>query len=88
MSELDFVSFDEYLKIVNSIWVVSNLSSDMFSATSTCPFYLKNDSCKHILGLAIRLKYCEPPVQAKKGPLGTKRKRGRPALAKKALLTQ
>ncbi|KAL0831843.1 hypothetical protein ABMA28_001373 [Loxostege sticticalis] len=42
----------------------------------------------HIIGLAIRLKYAVPPVEAKNIPLGQKRKRGRPSKAKPALIIQ
>jgi hypothetical protein len=38
--------------------------------------------------MSIRLKYCKPPQEAKNVEIGTKRKRGRPSKAKKALLTQ
>ena len=42
--------------------------------------------CKHIIGLAIRLKSAKPPPAAKDVPIGEKRKRGRPKQAKKALI--
>jgi len=51
-----------------------------------CPYYFKNFLCKHLIGLAIRLKAVALPVEAKNIPIGLKRKRGRPAKAKKALL--
>jgi len=31
----------------------------------TCPSFLKNFICKHIVGMAIRLKYCKPAPEAK-----------------------
>jgi len=34
--------------------------------------------CKHIIGMAIRLKFCKPPSAARDTPLGEKRKRERP----------
>ncbi|CAF1186126.1 unnamed protein product [Rotaria sordida] len=43
---------------------------------------------EHIVGIAIRLKCCKPPPAAKTVPIGQKRKRGRPAKAKAALLIQ
>ncbi len=50
-----------------------------------CPAFLKNYVYKHVVGMAIRLKYCKPSAAAKIVPLGEKRKRGRPAKAKTAL---
>jgi hypothetical protein len=44
--------------------------------------------CKHVVGIALRLKFCRAPAEAKNIPLGQKRKPGRPAKAKKALLIQ
>ena len=48
--------------------------------------FFKNYICKHAVGMAIRLKYCKPPAAAKIVPVCEKRKRGRPAKAKPALL--
>ena len=45
---------------------------------------LKILSAKHIM----RLKFIDVPVKAKQVPIGPKRKRGQPAKAKRALLTQ
>jgi hypothetical protein len=42
--------------------------------------------CKHIIGLAIRLKAAKPPPAAKEIPRGQKRKRGRPNKSSKALI--
>jgi len=65
-----------------------NNAEEWRKATCTCPSFLKNYICKHIIGMSIRLKYCKPPQEAKNVEIGTKRKRGRPSKAKKALLTQ
>jgi len=53
-----------------------------------CPAFLKNYICKHIVGMGFRLKYCKPPPAAKAVPIGEKRKRGRPAKDKPAMLVQ
>jgi hypothetical protein len=50
--------------------------------------FFKQLCCKHIVGIAIRLKHALPPPEAKNIPIGEKRKRGRPAKAKKALIVQ
>ena len=48
------------------------------------PLFFKNYIRKHVVGMAIRLKYCKPPPAAKTVPIGEKRKRSRPAKAKPA----
>ena len=50
----------------------------------TCPSFLKNFICKHIVGMAIRLKYCKPAPEAKTVALDAKRRRDRPSKAKAA----
>ena len=52
----------------------------------TCPGFLKNFIYKHIVGMAIRLKYCKPSSEAKTVALGEKRRRDRLSKAKAALL--
>jgi hypothetical protein len=85
-----FNSFDTYKSVYFSIWCVClpNNAEEWRKGTCTCPSFLKNYICKHIIGMSIRLKYCKPPQEAKNVEIGTKRKRGRPSKAKKALLTQ
>jgi len=50
--------------------------------------HLKQYKCKHVYGVDIYQKLIEAPEQTKTVPIGQKRKRGRPALARKALLPQ
>ncbi|CAK1603683.1 unnamed protein product [Parnassius mnemosyne] len=54
----------------------------------TCPQFHKKYVCKHLLGLAIRLKLATPPMEAKALPIGQKRKRGRPTKSRPALKIQ
>lgn len=54
----------------------------------TCKEFFKNFICKHIIGVSLRMKYVTAPDEAKNLPLGQKRKRGRPALARAALVFQ
>lgn len=53
-----------------------------------CSDYYKLYMCHHIIGIAIRLKCVIPPAEAKSVPIGEKRKRGRPAKSKPALVRQ
>ena len=41
-----------------------------FEATFNCPGFLKKYTCKHIVGIALRLKYCKAPPEAKNMPIG------------------
>lgn len=53
-----------------------------------CSDFFKIYMCVHILGISLRMKFVIAPDEAKALPLGQKRKRGRPALAKAALVVQ
>lgn len=53
-----------------------------------CAMGFKQFVCEHIVGIALRLKLVEAPIEAKNVPLGQKRKRGRPAKSKPALQYQ
>jgi hypothetical protein len=54
----------------------------------TCPFFQKQYHCKHIFGLAVVRNIIPLPQSTKDVPIGQKRKLGRPAGARKALLRQ
>lgn len=58
------------------------------NVTCNCPVFLKNYICKHVVGIAIRKNLIAVPNEAKNVPIGQKRKRGRPAKSRKALLVQ
>ena len=53
-----------------------------------CSNFFKEYICTHVIGMAIRLKFCKPPPAAKDAFLSEKRKRGRPRKATKALLIE
>jgi hypothetical protein len=82
-------SFTTFLQIKKS-FRISQLeeSSNWKNSKCNCPAFLKNYICKDVVGMGIRLKQCKPPAAAKSVPIGQKRKRDRPAKAKKALLVQ
>ena len=87
-----FRSFDEYHSICFSVWhVVFEGNSDETNwkmAQCSCPSNQKNYICKHIIGIAARLNFVTIPLLAKLVPIDEKRRRGRPALARKALQLQ
>jgi hypothetical protein len=83
-----WTTFNQFKKSFD-IWCLEMQNdSNWKTSKCNCPAFLKNYICKHIVGMAIRLKYCKPPPAAKTVPTGEKRKRGRPSKAKPALLVQ
>lgn len=79
-------TFNDYVNIRNSLWVVSVLDGQWESASCNCPIFLKEYVCKHSIGFAIRKKKIDVPPVAKNIPIGEKHKRGRPRLVTAALL--
>jgi hypothetical protein len=86
----DWETFDKFKINGFQSWttILPKDQNDWIKGECNCPSFFKKMLCKHIVGLAIRLKLAVPPPEAKNVPIGTKRKRGRPAKAKKALLVQ
>lgn len=83
------LNFDEYRTQFFNKWKVGlPLNNEWIHSKCNCPIFFKEYMCKHILGLAIRLKLTKPPPEAKNIPIGQKRKRGRPSKAKPALIIQ
>lgn len=84
-------TFDDYKNSLSDIQVSFPLpytKENWLAGRCTCKEYLKNYICTHIVGISIRMKYVIVPDEAKNIPIGQKRKRGRPALAKAALVIQ
>lgn len=83
-----WTTFNQFKKSFD-IWCMEmENDSDWKTSKCNCPAFFKNYICKHVVGMAIRLKYYKSPAAAKTVPIGEKRKRGRTAKAKPALLVQ
>ena len=82
-----WTNFQQFRKSFN-FWCLEINNNDWQNSICNCPAFLKNYVCKHTIGIGLRLKLCKAPAAAKNVPIGEKRKRGRPARAKKALLRQ
>ena len=80
--EAKWRTFDEFIQLNNGVWKIF-INNDVSDSICTCPSYLKKLVCKHVLGMLIRLKKVDVPSAAKSVPFGQKRKRGRPAQAKR-----
>jgi hypothetical protein len=90
MKKMKWYSFNQYKKKAFNVWSVT-LPTDRLKWSEgvyNCPAFFKKFMCKHVVGMAIRLKYCRPPPAAKDVQIGEKRRRGGPAKSKKALLIQ
>lgn len=58
---ISFKSFDALTRIMYKIWVVSVPGDDFKNAKCTCPQFFEKYTCKHVIGLAIRLKKYDLP---------------------------
>lgn len=68
-------SFDEYLSIRSSCWIVEERDGDFFC---DCPIGMKGKLCKHTVGLLYREGHIEVTSEVRSVPLGQKRRKGRP----------
>ena len=68
-------SFDEFLRIRSSCWIIEERDGDMFC---DCPVGMKGKLCKHSVGILYHSNVLEPADDVRSVPLGEKRKRGRP----------
>lgn len=82
--------FDDFIEKTSSIYEIAfNDLSHVNSAKCTCYSYVKNNMCKHILGIAYRNGTIDPPddvLRTVETPAPVKNKRGRPRKMKKALI--
>jgi len=81
-------SYDEFKKKSTGAWKFYVNQQSWKNSTCSCPMFQEEYLCKHIVGVALRLKVAIAPPEAKNIQIGSKRKRGRPAKAKQALAVQ
>jgi hypothetical protein len=67
-------TFDQFKEGALAIWVITlpneeNISENWKQSRCTCPYFLKKYIWKHLICLAIRLKYFKPPTAAKDKPI-------------------
>lgn len=88
MKLMRYNTFDQFKDRAFRGWFVEvpNEIENWRQGICNCPTFFKKFICKHLLGIAIRLKLCKPPLAAKAVPIGQKRKRGRPKKSTKALI--
>jgi hypothetical protein len=88
MTTCSWLTFDDFVKCAFSVRKITLDRTNWRKSTCTCPTYFKKYLCKHVIGLALIHKQFAVRMAAKNQPLGTKRGRGRPALAVLALHRQ
>lgn len=76
-------NFDDLMQNTFFIWKVSIPGTQGIKCT--CPSFFKNYSCKHALGMSLRLKIVSVPENIQAVENGTARGRGRPKRARLAL---
>ena len=88
VEEMRWSTFDDFKVKAFTVWFVirPRNNENWHAGSCTCPYFLKRFVCKHLLGLAIRLKLTSAPPAAKNVPIGEKRRRGRPKKTSRALL--
>ncbi len=59
--ECNHDTFGEFVEQQFCIWKVEIVDNKWKEAKCSCPRFFKNYSCKHTLGLAIRLGYTKAP---------------------------
>jgi hypothetical protein len=80
-------TFDDYMKMHFGSWSLKLPKHQAWNnGQCDCPAFKKNFICKHLIGVAARLKILKMPGYAKSATIGKKRKRGRPKQARRALL--
>lgn len=86
----EWQSLDDFKKFYNSMWYVtlSSTEESWMKSLCSCPSFQKEFMCKHVIGIAVRMGDVTVPEEAKKIEIAGKRKRGRPAKAKKAYIIQ
>lgn len=88
----DWVNFNDFkvnsFGFYDTTFVYPTNRDNWLKSECDCSDFYKLYMCAHIIGIAIRLKCIQPPAEAKTVPIGQKRKPGRPAKAKPALVRQ
>lgn len=83
----DWMDFSNFRNNSSCIWCVKIQNNNMNAASCTCPCYLKQYMCKHVIGMQLWLHNLELPDRIR-WVENKRAKRGRPLQAKPALVRQ
>lgn len=86
VKNMSWKTFNQFKAKAFKVWTVKLPKENWKEGVCSCPHFFKTFICKHILGIAMRLKFIKPPPEARSVPIGQKRRRGRPKKATRALL--
>lgn len=81
----DASSFGQYVKDYHQCVYELNLKENWMDSTCSCPYFMKNPVCKHIIAIAMLKRLVQCPVEANPTILSQKPKRGRKSNANGAL---
>jgi SWIM zinc finger len=87
LRERKWKTFDQYHLWSKKIFILEK-KENLDEYSCTCKKNKKKYTCKHALGVLLRLEICHAPEIAKNVPIGEKLKPGRPPNAEKALIRQ
>jgi hypothetical protein len=76
----DWSEFDHYVEWLSFISFIHFKKNDWRSSSCSCVHFKKDYICSHLIGLAVRLKIIEVPLEATTVPLGKVRGVGRPSM--------
>lgn len=91
LEQKQWVSFDEFIQQGFNQFYLVHLSNSNWKCNSrcSCPFFFKQNICKHVIALAIRENLYKVPNTLNPQVLANQKKKpGRPRAAAKALVTQ
>lgn len=54
-------NFDNFIALMNSIWVLRFNSEDWYLSTCTCPSWVRYGLCKHVIGTAVAMGQLQCP---------------------------
>lgn len=81
-----FSSFTEYVENYHqAVYQLKLTESYWMDSTCSCPYFMKNVTCKHVLAICMLKKLVKCPIEANPALLAKKPTRGRKANAKGAL---
>ena len=83
MKHANWTDFNDYVNRAFCLWKITLPidPKEWKTGSCTCPTYMKEYFCKHLIGIAIFTKRLLVPNTCKAMPLGQNRKKGRPVLA-------
>lgn len=87
-NEMEAADFDDFMHLMSSMWRIDINTADFENSTCSCPQWVSQGICKHVIGIGITLNVLQPPANANPQKLRMKTKKMLPQAAAKALNRQ